>query len=135
LKLLHGTINRAAKIGSRKGESNVKILSFRISCFRAIGLVAVLLSAGFANAQGTAPATFASKCAACHASDGKGDTPVGKTLGIHDLASADTQNMSDADLAQVIAKGKNKMPAYGDSLKDPEIKDLVGYIRALGKKK
>jgi mono/diheme cytochrome c family protein len=113
----------------------VKILGFGISCFRVIGLVTVLLTAGLANAQGTAPAAYASKCAACHATDGKGDTPVGKTLGIHDLASADTQNMSDADLAQVIAKGKNKMPAYGDSLKDPEIKDLVAYIRALGKKK
>jgi mono/diheme cytochrome c family protein len=41
--------------------------------------------------------------------------------------------MSDADLIQIVTAGKNKMPAYGKSLKDTEIKDLVAYIRTLGK--
>jgi mono/diheme cytochrome c family protein len=42
--------------------------------------------------------------------------------------------MSDADLEQTITKGKNQMPAYGDSLKAPEIKDLVQYVRAFANK-
>lgn len=100
----------------------------------AIALAAIFLSGGFANAQGNAPATYKSKCAACHGADGKGATAVGKALGVHDFASAVTQKMSDAELLQIIAKGKNQMPAYGDTLKDPGIKDLVQFIRAFGKK-
>jgi cytochrome c6 len=123
------------KASSRKGESDMKKRFVRITGPTAIVFAAILLGAGLASAQGTAPATYKGKCAACHGADGKGDTAVGKSLGIHDFASADTQNKSDADLAQIIAKGKDKMPAYGSSLKDPEIKDLVEYIRALGKKK
>lgn len=100
----------------------------------AIALAAILLSGGLAKAQGNAPATYKSKCAACHGADGKGATAVGKALGVHDFASAVTQKMSDTELAQIIAQGKNQMPAYGDTLKDPEIKDLVQFIRAFGKK-
>ena len=109
----------------------------RITRPAAIVFVAIvlLLGAGLASAQGNAPATYKGKCAACHGPDGKGDTAVGKALGIQDFASADTQSKSDADLAQIIAAGKDKMPAYGSSLKEPEIKDLVEYIRAFGKKK
>lgn len=113
----------------------MKKLALRAASLAAMISVATLLCAGASEAQGTAPATFKGKCAACHGADGKGATAVGKALGIHDLASADTQKMSDTDLAQIIAKGKDKMPAYGSSLKESEIKDLVQYIRAFGKKK
>jgi mono/diheme cytochrome c family protein len=44
------------------------------------------------------------------------------------------QSQSDADLTQVIAKGKNKMPAYEKSLKPDEIKGLVAYLHELEKK-
>jgi mono/diheme cytochrome c family protein len=123
------------RTSSRKGEFEMKTRVVRITGPVAIVFVAVLLGAGLASGQGNAPATFKAKCAACHGPDGKGDTATGKALGIHDFASADTQNKSDADLAEIITKGKDKMPAYGSSLKDTEIKDLVDYIRALGKKK
>jgi mono/diheme cytochrome c family protein len=36
---------------------------------------------------------------------------------------------------QIIAKGKNKMPAYEKSLKPDEIKTLAAYVRELGSKK
>jgi mono/diheme cytochrome c family protein len=106
----------------------------RVGTAAAMVLVAMSLTAGLAKAQGTATATFQSKCVACHGADGKGQTPVGKSLGIHDFASAATQKMSDADLEQIITKGKNQMPAYGNSLKAPEIKDLVQYVRSFAKK-
>jgi cytochrome c6 len=113
----------------------MKINFVRVTLPSVIALVGMLWVAGVLQAQGTAPATFKAKCAACHGVDGKGATPTGKALAVHDLGSADTQNMSDADLAQIISKGKDKMPAYGGSLKDAEIKDLVGYIRTMGKTK
>lgn len=86
-----------------------------------------------AHAQGQAEATYKAKCAACHAADGSG-SEVGKKLGVHDFHSSQVQGESEADLTQIIAKGKNKMPAYEKSLKPDEIKGLVVYVRELGKK-
>ena len=100
--------------------------------FAAAVVVAFGLSSTPASAQAAA-GTYKAKCAMCHGADGKGDTPMGKRLGIHDFASEDVKKQSDADLANVIAKGKNKMPGYEKSLKEAEIKDLVTYIRGLGK--
>ncbi len=79
-------------------------------------------------------ALFKGKCAGCHGADGKGETAMGKTLKLRDLASADVQKQSDADLNGVITKGKNKMPAFEAKLKAEEITQLVAYIRGLGKK-
>ena len=81
-----------------------------------------------------AAGTFKAKCAGCHGPDGKGSTPAGKMLGTHDFASPEVQKMTDADLAGIISTGKNKMPGYAKTLKDAEIKELVGYVRELGKK-
>ena len=77
---------------------------------------------------------YKAKCAACHGADGKGDTAMGKKLGVRDFASPDVQKMSDDELTAVIADGKNKMPSYKKSLKAEQIKELVGYIRSLAKK-
>ena len=100
-----------------------------------VTVVAVLFASSFSVADGGAAATYKAKCAMCHGADGKGDTPAGKKLGAHDFGSADVQSQSDAQLEEITAKGKNKMPAYGKSLKEAEIKKLVAYVRELGKKK
>jgi cytochrome c6 len=83
-----------------------------------------------AQAQNASEAVYKSKCAACHGPDGSGSA-MGKKLGVHDFQTADVQKMSDAELAGIIADGKNKMPAYGKSLKAEDIKGLVAYIRSL----
>ncbi len=87
-----------------------------------------------ARAANTAEATYKAKCAMCHGPDGKGDTATGKLMKVRDLTSQDVQKMSDADLASAISEGKGKMPDY-KTLTPDQVKDLVGYIRALGKKK
>lgn len=79
-------------------------------------------------------ALYKTKCAVCHGADGKGETTVGKANKVRDFASADVQKQSDADLTGIITSGKNKMPAYGKSLKPEQVKDLVAYIRSFGKK-
>ncbi len=86
-------------------------------------------------AAADAAATFKTKCAMCHGTDGKGETPAGKKMGAHDFASPEVQKESDAELAGIVGKGKNKMPAYEKTLKPEEIKDLVTYIRQLAKGK
>lgn len=77
--------------------------------------------------------TYKTKCVACHAADGSG-SEVGKKLGTHDFHSSEVHVETDAGLTQIIAKGKNKMPAYEKSLKPDEIKGLVAYVRGLEKK-
>ena len=90
------------------------------------GLLGVCSSSAVAQ---DAAATYKARCAACHGADGKG----GK-MGTKDFASPEIKSQSDAQLAETITKGKPpKMPAYGEKLKDTEIKDLVTYIRTLGK--
>ena len=86
-------------------------------------------------AQGEGATLFKSKCAVCHGADGSGSTPVGKSMHIRDLASADVQKQTDAELTAMITNGKGGMPAYKDKLSGDQIKDLVGFIRELGKKK
>jgi mono/diheme cytochrome c family protein len=44
------------------------------------------------------------------------------------------QKKSDADLSMIIAKGKNKMPAYEAKLSKEDLAKLVAYIRELAKK-
>ena len=87
-----------------------------------------------ARADSAAEATYKSKCQACHGPDGKGETPAGKAMKVKDFASPDVVKISDAELAGIIQDGKGKMPGYGKSLKPEQVKELVAYIRALGKK-
>jgi mono/diheme cytochrome c family protein len=84
-------------------------------------------------AQGDAASLFKSKCALCHAEDGSGNSPTGKALKARDLRSEETQKRSDAELTEVIAKGRNKMPAFGQKLKPEQIQQLVAYVRQLAK--
>ena len=86
-----------------------------------------------AQTQSDAEKAYKTKCVACHAADGSG-SEVGKKLGAHDFHSSQVQSESDADLTQIIVKGKNKMPAYEKSLKPDEIKRLAAYVRDLAKK-
>lgn len=93
---------------------------------------AIAVSSMPATAQDAA-ATFKAKCAMCHGADGKGSA-IGEKMGVHDFTSADVQKESDAQLTEIITKGKGKMPGYEGKLKDSEIKELVAYIRSLAKK-
>jgi cytochrome c6 len=96
-------------------------------------LAAMLLCGGAARADDSA-ATFKAKCAMCHGGDGAGSTPVGKSMKIRDLGSAEVQAQTDAQLTDTLTNGKNKMPAYKGKLTDDQIKGLVSYIRQLAKK-
>ena len=86
------------------------------------------------SGQSAGETLFKTKCAACHGPDGKGEVPIGKKLGARNLSSTDVQGQSDAQLTDVVTKGKNKMPAYDGKLTKEQIADLVAYIRELGKK-
>ena len=96
-------------------------------------LLVILCPSGLL-AQNDAASVFKSKCVLCHAADGSGNSPSGKALKAKDLRSAEAQTKSDADMAEVITQGRNKMPAFGEQLKPDQIQGLVTYIRRLAKK-
>jgi cytochrome c6 len=78
---------------------------------------------------------FKQQCAMCHAADGSGNTPAGKSMKAKDLRSPEVQKKTDAQLAAQIRDGKPPMPAFKAKLKEAEVKELVAYLRALAKKK
>jgi mono/diheme cytochrome c family protein len=110
-------------------ELAMKRISLRL--FTIATAVAVIFSVPVSVRAQDASALFKSKCAGCHGADGTGSA-MGKKMGAHDFTSAEVQKMSDAELADIITNGKNKMPKYG-SLKPEEVKGLVAYVRTLKK--
>ena len=105
----------------------MKLISVRMGLVTLLagGVIAVCSSTAVAQ---DAAATYKAKCAMCHGADGKG----GK-MGTRDFASAEVKGETDAQLTEIITKGKGKMPSYDGKLKETEIKDLVIYIRGLAK--
>jgi cytochrome c6 len=85
------------------------------------------------KSQDKSAATYKQKCATCHGADGQGDTPAGKSMKVRSFSDPETKKMSDDELAAIIEKGKNKMPAYGKSMSAEDIKGMVAYIRSLAK--
>jgi mono/diheme cytochrome c family protein len=74
---------------------------------------------------------YKSKCASCHGLDGSGNTASGKAAKLRDLRSAAVQALSDAQLTQIIGKGKGKMPGYEKAVGADGVKQLVAYIRSM----
>ncbi len=85
-------------------------------------------------AQDAGADTYKAKCSMCHGADGSGSTPAGKSMKAIPFNSPDLVKASDADLIAATKNGKGKMPAYSGKLTDPQIKDVVAYIRTLQKK-
>jgi mono/diheme cytochrome c family protein len=113
--------------------------SFRTKLLRATIVASVLATFAIvvpsASAQGSAEKNYAKNCVACHGADGSANVPAGKATKARDFHSPDVQNQTDDALAAIIAKGKGAMPMYEKQLKPDEIKDLVAYVRKLGKQK
>ncbi len=84
-----------------------------------------------------APVTdlYKSKCVMCHGPDGSGNTVMGKKLGTQDLRSAAVQGQPDAQLTAALENGKGKMPGQKGRMSKDEIRQMIGYIRDLAKKR
>jgi cytochrome c6 len=87
------------------------------------------------KAQTPSEALYKSKCAACHAPDGSGDTAAGRKLEVKDFRTPAVMKESDEVLLGIIVKGQNKMPSYKGKLSADQLKSLVAYVRELGKEK
>jgi mono/diheme cytochrome c family protein len=83
---------------------------------------------------------YAAHCASCHGDKGKGDGVAAVSLPVRpkDHTDGTTMNqLSDQFLIGVITKGgaavgkSGFMPAWGSSLNEMQVRDLVAYIRTL----
>lgn len=79
---------------------------------------------------------YASRCQGCHGADGKGNQAMAKALqtDIPDLVSKEIRKKTDAEILDVLKKGKGKMPP-ATGLSEKELKDLAGYVKGFSKGK
>ena len=104
-----------------------------LACYGIASLI-LFASGSSALAQESGADIYKSKCQMCHAADGSGDTPAGKSMKATPLNSGDAVKASDADLIAVTKNGRNKMPAFAGKLTDAQITDVIAHIRTLQKK-
>jgi cytochrome c553 len=106
----------------------------------AITVFAILMIASAGNGVAAdGAANWNHNCASCHGKDGKGDTAMGKKLGVKDYHDAKVQAaFSDAEMERAITEGvktdgKETMKPFGNKLSNADIKALVAYIRSFKK--
>lgn len=100
---------------------------------------------GLAQSKGDAnagKAKYESLCAGCHGKTGKGDGPAAASLNPkpQDHTDGKTMNsLTDKYLFDIIKDGGTGvkksplMPAWGKTLKDQEISNVISYIRSIAK--
>ena len=96
-------------------------------------VVSVLTVSTMGFAQTSGADIYKSKCQMCHAADGSGNTPAGKSTKARPFNSPEVMKLSDDDLINVTKNGHAKMPAFAGKLTDAQIKDVVAHIRTLQK--
>jgi mono/diheme cytochrome c family protein len=117
-------------------------------CALAVALAPVTAMAAGDLAKGKE--TFKTFCVTCHGESGKGDGPgaQGLTPSPRDFtkgefkfdANKNGKTGEDADLKLVISKGPGEfggapfMPAWGGTLSDADIDNVIAVIRSLKKK-
>ena len=72
-------------------------------------------------------------CASCHGKKGLGDGPKAKLLetASGNFTSSEFQAKTDGELFYKTKTGKGDMPSYKAKLTDPEIWNVVNYMRKL----
>jgi cytochrome c oxidase cbb3-type subunit 3 len=114
---------------------------------RSVRLAILLLVAGTAMSAAAADLAAAKKdfvrfCAKCHGNEGKGDGPQADALTTKPRDFTDCTRMkamSDETIFTAIKEGgeavhlSKDMPAWKEGMDDPEIHDLVAYVRTFCK--
>jgi mono/diheme cytochrome c family protein len=80
---------------------------------------------------------FGYDCSMCHGAsgDGKGDMVESMKLTMKDWREpAALSGVSDAEIFDIITKGKGKMTGEGDRLPPTQVWSMVNYVRSLAKK-
>jgi mono/diheme cytochrome c family protein len=72
---------------------------------------------------------FKAKCVACHGPEGKGDSPVGKALGVKSLSGT---KLAPAEIEKIVTEGKpgTKMVAV-KGLSPEQVKAVAAFVKTL----
>ncbi len=109
-----------------------------------LGIAAILVVTRTPARADSAQDNYTSFCNKCHGPGGRGDGPSASSLATNpqDFANcAAMQKISDDTMFKVIKGGgaaaglPGDMPSWSDGLSDPEIHDLVAFVRTFCKKK
>ena len=97
-----------------------------------------LLAATVSTRAEDASANFEKSCQKCHGADGKGETKMGKKVGVKDMTTAEYQGKLKDDAAfksikEGIKDGDTVKMKPAEGLDDAEIKALVAHVRSLKK--
>ena len=100
----------------RHGQSSISIPAFATSA------QAAMKPSEFTGDAAQGRHLFLMNCAHCHGDDARGD----EGPDLHDL------HKSDARIHEVITAGiKGEMPSFGKKLGDPDVRQLIAYLRTL----
>jgi mono/diheme cytochrome c family protein len=130
--------------------SFIIISSFQGECMSKVAMASVVLSAmlvlpvsnGFAGDVTKGKGLFEKNCASCHGAGGKGDGVAAASLNPKPRDLTDKTYMAglkDEHIINTIKKGgaavgkSPLMPPFGAALKDPDIQDVVAFLRSLEK--
>ena len=125
----------------KENPVNLRIRSL-ILLVSAVSLIATTAASVLADAE-SAKTSYTTFCVKCHGEAGKGDGAAAATLKTKPRDFTDCKRMStisDDTMFKVIKEGgasaglSPDMPAWKDGFEDPEIKDLVAYVRSFCKK-
>src|SRR5574341_73296 len=96
--------------------------------------LSLLAASALAVSAGDAKELYEKNCSKCHGPDGKGETKMGKKMGVRDLSDAKVQaEIKDDGAFKAIKEGIKKddktlmKPAEG--MTDDDIKALVSLVR------
>ncbi len=80
---------------------------------------------------------FKKSCASCHGADGRGSAAMAKMLKVKpeamNLVDEKVSAKTAEELAKTVMDGRGKMPAYKSKLSAGQLKEVLGYLRALMK--
>lgn len=65
---------------------------------------------------------FHTRCSRCHGADGRGNA-------VFATPTLPISTLTEEQMAQVITKGRNKMPSFSLELSPEEIKAVAGYVK------
>lgn len=126
---------KPSSLAGNGSNHNQRLIMKKLLIAGIIGLAA----ATFSVRAGDAKDLYDQTCTKCHGADGKGDTKMGKKLGVRDYSDAKVQADLKDDVAFKSLKeglkdadGKVQMKAFSD-LSDDDIKGLVAYMRTFKK--
>ena len=80
---------------------------------------------------------YEKRCQSCHGADGTGNPKMAKVLkvSIPPVTGAALVQQDDTEMLRIIAEGEGKMPGYAQKLSQEEQRQVLEYMKTLGKRK